>query len=884
MSNFESQNAIEEMRNTIGKQENLQNIYKEVVSPSEYSNQSYFSPSHSQMVVDRDKVLINKYSNLLTTQPMGMTQVWKSNGLIIITIIIRFLYTLKLQTESMKYKLLNKRIFAMIQDLSSDYLNIVRYRNNKYQIKGRSELRVHYSLFKKQFRALLDYYGRFVPIFQPDQKLIIYYELCLIVSIMANLFYVPINISFLNQGVSIPFDTIPTILQLIWIFISFNLSFYEDQTLQKNRINIASNYLKSQFTLDFIIVFTLYFQILYGYFIPLISFVLRIPKLIRLLDQFEYNTNFKENLAAIIDLMKLIVMLIFIIHCCACSWHFLGVYEKEYYIIGKNWLDYYDISHQSWIEQYIASLYFSVITTLTVGYGDITPQSTYEQLFVIFVAMSLCGMLGYTITNIGEIYRSMNEKKRQYKTQMKAIEQIIRQRNLNDKLSIKVRKYYQHLFQQEQQENSQGELLLTKLTRNLEEEVMIDTYKTTLLNSYLLRQFKESTIEQLCTKVRVQKLQPGVELIKAQQFADQLIFLLSGELTLLGHNSRQPIILKQLTQGTVIGEQEFTEQGFYDYIVLSQGYSKIATISRNAFYEILQYDRQEFEKMCKIRDQYKFSVKKRNVIGRTCEICGWTHGYMQCPMTFYQVDKMKLLTKYRQNNEQERKYLNDFRRIHKYNTLSQLQTAQNACLDFMISQKILDEIPNQELNDDSNYKLKLNIHDADSQHLDSSKSLQDDTKGNQANIQKSPIKNTTTKFQFFSKQIDQQRDQLQHPLFQRKNIKKHSLIIDNPNNTKKEDDLKNYIEELIQKLSVNQKEKEREKSVISTQNKILTYNPDLEFEVMQSYKYYFPHFNIDNIIDRVNVTYEKFMQQNKKNPIRIFVNRRKLKRRIIIKE
>lgn len=53
---------------------------------------------------------------------------------------------------------------------------------------------------------------------------------------------------------------------------------------------------------------------------------------------------------------------------------------------------------------------------------------------------------------------------------------------------------------------------------------------------------------------------------------------------------------------------------------------------------------------------------------------------------------------------------------------------------------------------------------------------------------------------------------------------------------------------------------------------------------MQSYKYYFPHFNIDNIIDRVNVTYEKFMQSNKKNPIRIFVNRRKLKRKIIIKD
>ena len=51
-----------------------------------------------------------------------------------------------------------------------------------------------------------------------------------------------------------------------------------------------------------------------------------------------------------------------------------------------------------------------MITTLTVGYGDITPQSVWEKLFVIIVAMNLCGILGYTITNIGETFRNLNEK------------------------------------------------------------------------------------------------------------------------------------------------------------------------------------------------------------------------------------------------------------------------------------------------------------------------------------------------------------------------------------------------------------------------------------------------------------------------------------------
>ncbi|CAD8147720.1 unnamed protein product [Paramecium pentaurelia] len=881
MSIFESQNAIEEMRNNIGRQQNLSNIYKEVGSPSEHSLQSYFSPSNSFMMGSKSKVLINKSIEIATTQPLGLTRVWKSNGLIIITMIMRFLYTLKLQTESMKYKLLNKRIFTIIQDVSSDYLNIVRYRNNKYHIKGRSELQVQYSLFKKQIRSIFEYYGGFIPIFQPDQRFIMYYEFCFIISILLNLFYVPINVSFLNHDISILFDAFPTVLQIIWILVQFNLSFYEDQIMKKSRIDIASNYVRSYFLLDLLIVLTTYLQILYGYFIPLISVFLRIPLLIRILDQFEYNTNFKENLAAVFDLIKLIVMLIFIIHCCACSWHFLGVYEMEHYVAGKNWLEYYDISHLSWIEQYIASLYFSVITTLTVGYGDLTPQSAYEQLFVILVAMSLCGMLGYTISNIGEIYRSMNEKKQQYKTQMKAIEQIIRQRKLNDKLSIKVRKYYQHLFQQEQQENSLGEQLLTKLTKNLEEEVMIDSYKTILMNSYLLRQFKDSTVEQLCTKVKVIKLQPGDEVVKAQQFADHLIFLLNGELTLMGHNSRQPIVLKQLTGGTVIGEQEFTEQGYYDYIIISQGYSKIAAISRASFYEILQYDRQEFEKMCKIRDQYKFSVRKKNVIGRTCEICGWTHGYLQCPMTFYQVDKMKLLTHHRQNEDQERKYYKDFRRSKKVNTLTELSQIQNACLDFMVSQKLVDEIPNYDQNEEGTQRMRVNIQDLESSNFSSSRSIQEDIKGNVNSIMKSPT--NSSRFQLICKQIDQQREQLQQSTFARKNLKKQSLIVDhNFKRKEKEDDFKEYIDEILEKLNIHQKEKE--KSLVTTHSKVTTYNPDLEFEVMQSYKYYFPQFNIDNILERVNQSYEKFMQKNKKNPIRIFVNRRKMKRKIMISD
>ena len=41
---------------------------------------------------------------------------------------------------------------------------------------------------------------------------------------------------------------------------------------------------------------------------------------------------------------------------------------------GKNsWLISKEIVDEDWDSRYISSLYFSTITTLTVGYGDIVP-------------------------------------------------------------------------------------------------------------------------------------------------------------------------------------------------------------------------------------------------------------------------------------------------------------------------------------------------------------------------------------------------------------------------------------------------------------------------------------------------------------------------------
>jgi len=39
------------------------------------------------------------------------------------------------------------------------------------------------------------------------------------------------------------------------------------------------------------------------------------------------------------------------------------------------------------------------------------PITTPERIFVIFVALIMCGVLGYSISNIGAIFKQIEEKK-----------------------------------------------------------------------------------------------------------------------------------------------------------------------------------------------------------------------------------------------------------------------------------------------------------------------------------------------------------------------------------------------------------------------------------------------------------------------------------------
>ena len=47
---------------------------------------------------------------------------------------------------------------------------------------------------------------------------------------------------------------------------------------------------------------------------------------------------------------------------------------------------------------------------ITVGYGDITPATNYEKVFIIFITIITCGVFAYSVNTIGSIFREITLK------------------------------------------------------------------------------------------------------------------------------------------------------------------------------------------------------------------------------------------------------------------------------------------------------------------------------------------------------------------------------------------------------------------------------------------------------------------------------------------
>lgn len=98
------------------------------------------------------------------------------------------------------------------------------------------------------------------------------------------------------------------------------------------------------------------------------------------------------------DLFTLVYLVLMVSHFCACGWSLIARIEKELYPTMNTWEDEYGISYADWTIKYNYAIYWTMVTAMTTGYGDIVPQTNIERSFVTLVVFVVSGMFAYAVS------------------------------------------------------------------------------------------------------------------------------------------------------------------------------------------------------------------------------------------------------------------------------------------------------------------------------------------------------------------------------------------------------------------------------------------------------------------------------------------------------
>ncbi|EAR99219.2 cation channel family protein (macronuclear) [Tetrahymena thermophila SB210] len=625
-----------------------------------------------------------------------------------------YAYRIASNVESKRLAILQRQNFFYLRDKTINY---------EKQEKEDFEF-YDYNLIQKTIRWILEQAKTYlvtkkmiksfpvIPLFQPQSIWKFVWDIFNMIITILFFFFLPLHFIYNIQFSSIFYlqdlDIFLVTITTLDIFINLNTVSYRKGNLLNSRSLILLEYFSKNGLLNIFFVIILWIivasqrsQIVFiqNYKVNVFLFIVAIFKVLkqnsfknRIYDRFylrKINRGF-------INLMQIFFNLFIVCHLFACIWLVVGkLNQSEESILCAQqsqdnnynndnctytWLDKLKGTHNlAFYEEYLRAYYFTTVTMITVGYGDITPVNSKEYLLSILTMLIACGMFGYSLNSIGQILSEMQINNKEYDEHFNAIYGFMHKKNISPDLQVQVREYLQYFFIQSNQEDiKKQQKVIQLLPDTLQNQILLDANKIIFENSPLFRtNFSEQTIQKTIQIIEQREFIPGQKFIEQDAESENCIYFIEKGCVEI-YNSNNNEELKLLHKGQQFGEVQFFTGQASQVSARSVEFTKLLVIKRNSFLEIIQSSPLDLEKFCMIKDSIIFN-KKLDMIGVFCYCCkSSSHLVTQCNFIHLQQDKYKIVKDYAKNNIQVRD--KDIqRRNYSYDTLQiKQQIEENA--------------------------------------------------------------------------------------------------------------------------------------------------------------------------------------------------------------
>lgn len=241
---------------------------------------------------------------------------------------------------------------------------------------------------------------------------------------------------------------------------------------------------------------------------------------------------------------------------------------------------------------YISALYWCVTTLTTVGYGDVTPETTDQAVYTMIVMLLGVGVYGYVIGNVANLLSKIDLARTQYVATIERVTGFLRYRRVPAPLQREIYAYYKYVW-----ENRMGydeASVLEDLPRSLSAELSLVLKRDLIQKVDFLRDASPELIKDLCIRLRPVVFTPGDVVVRAGEVGRHIYFINKGTVEVLTQDGRK--VLRTLSDGDFFGELALIHAQPRTATVRAIGYCDFYVLDKDTFSDTLvRYP--EFEKV-----------------------------------------------------------------------------------------------------------------------------------------------------------------------------------------------------------------------------------------------------------------------------------------------
>ncbi|XP_052594009.1 potassium voltage-gated channel subfamily H member 1 isoform X2 [Peromyscus californicus insignis] len=422
---------------------------------------------------------------------------------------------------------------------------------------------------------------------------------------------VPYNVSFKTRQNNVAWlvvDSIVDVIFLVDIVLNFHTTFVgpAGEVISDPKL-IRMNYLKTWFVID--LLSCLPYDVINAFEnvdegISSLFSSLKVVRLLRLGRVARKLDHYIEYGAAVLVLLVCVFGLA--AHWMACIWYSIGDYE----IFDE---DTKTIRNNSWLYQlamdigtpyqfngsgsgkweggpsknsvYISSLYFTMTSLTSVGFGNIAPSTDIEKIFA--VAIMMIGSLLYATIfgNVTTIFQQMYANTNRYHEMLNSVRDFLKLYQVPKGLSERVMDYIVSTWSMSR--GIDTEKVLQICPKDMRADICVHLNRKVFKEHPAFRLASDGCLRALAMEFQTVHCAPGDLIYHAGESVDSLCFVVSGSLEVIQDDEVVAILGKGDVFGDVFWKEATLAQSCANVRALT--YCDLHVIKRDALQKVLEF-------------------------------------------------------------------------------------------------------------------------------------------------------------------------------------------------------------------------------------------------------------------------------------------------------